>query len=78
MPKIKAAGDTWSARVGEKSRDPELQSIVFFCVTNGQRPYRVVEVPRTRIGGADALESLSADDLRALFDSSESMNFGHT
>jgi len=75
MPKIKAAGDTWSARIGEKASDPQLHTVVFFCVTNGQRPYRVVQVPRTRLGGADALEALSPEDLRALFDASISMNY---
>ena len=75
MPKIKAGGDTWSAQIGEKSSGPQLQTVVFFCVTNGQRPYRVVEVSRTRIGGAEALEALSAADLQALFDESTSMNF---
>jgi hypothetical protein len=78
MPKIKTAGDTWSAQIGEESGDPQLQTIVFFCVTNGQRPYRVVEVPRTRIGGPEALEALSAADLQALFDESISMNFLRT
>lgn len=75
MPKIKAAGDTWSARIGEGSSDREVQTIVFFCVTNGQRPYRVVEVPRTQLGGTDALEALSVADLQALFDASISMNY---
>lgn len=78
MAKIKAAGDTWSARIGEKARDPAQQTVVFFCVTNGQRPYRVVEVPKARLEGADALEALSTEDLRALFDASTSMNFLRT
>lgn len=78
MPKIKAAGDTWSARIGEKPSGPQLQTVVFFCVTNGQRPYHVVEVPRSQVGGEDALEGMTEDELRALFDASTSMNFIRT
>ena len=74
MPKLKADGDTWSARIGEKPSGPQLQAVVFFCVTNGQRPYRVVEVPLTRIGGEDVLEGLSAEELKTLFDESTSRN----
>ena len=75
MPKIKAAGDTWSVRIGEESSAPELQAILFFCATNSQRPYRVIEVPRSRIAGAEALEAMSAAELRELFDASTSMNY---
>ena len=78
MPKIKAAADTWSARIGEAPSDPQMQTVVFFCVTNGQRPYHVVEVPRSQVGGEDALESMTEDELRALFNASTSMNFIRT
>jgi hypothetical protein len=75
MTKIKAAGDSWSARIGESPADPEKQTVVFFCVTNGQRPYRVVEVPRRQLESQEALESLSGEELKALFDASVSMDF---
>ena len=78
MATIKAAGDTWSVRIGERPADPELQAIVFFCVTNNQRPYRVLEVRRERIDGPEALESLSAAELRELFDASSSLDYPRT
>lgn len=75
MTKIKAAGDTWLARLGEQTADPEVQTVIFFCATNGQRPYRVVEVPRREMSGPEALERLTADELQVLFDASVSMDF---
>lgn len=65
---IKAGGDTWRAEVESEEGDA---TIVFFCETTNQRPYRVV-----RAGGpmSDAeLSALSEDDVRGLFERSSSM-----
>ncbi len=65
---IKAGGDTWRAEVENQGGDA---TVVFFCETTNQRPYRVV-----RAGGPmgdDELSALSADDLRGLFERSRSM-----
>lgn len=73
--KIKAAGDTWRCRLSTEASAPDVQPIVFFCVTNDQRPYRVVEVSRERIAGAEALAELSDADLEALFEDAFSMGY---
>jgi hypothetical protein len=48
--------------------------VVFFCTSNGQRPWRVVQVDGDQVRNADDLDGLSIAELRALFDRSESMN----
>ena len=68
---IKAAGDTWEARLGERARDDGLRAVLFFCVTTNQRPYRVSEVPLTELEGG--LEGMSEAALRAIFDASGSL-----
>jgi hypothetical protein len=73
--KIKAAGDTWQCRLSAEASEPDVRPLVFFCVTNDQRPYRVVEVSRDRIDGPDALAALSDEDLEALFEAARSMGF---
>jgi hypothetical protein len=71
---IKADGDVWRGQLSERPVRPGYQTIVFFCVSNGQRPYRVVEVPRERVGSQDDLDHLSDTELRALFEESSSMS----
>ncbi len=71
MPsRIKADGDTWRPVLDESAG---RRSLVFFCASNGQRPYRVVAVDDD-LRTDDDLAGLSPDELRALFDRSESMN----
>ena len=70
---IKAAGDTWSARLGEEMPRPGVRAILFFCTTTNQRPYRVVEVPVERLAGREDLESIDDDALSELFEASGSM-----
>ena len=43
--KLKAEGDIWRAVPGGPSSRSGHRNVVFFCESNGQRPYRVVEVP---------------------------------
>ena len=78
MPsEIKSDNDTWSARLGG-SDHPGFRTIVFFCASNGQRPYRVVEVPEDRFGSQDDLDRLSEADLRELFAETTSMGAPRT
>lgn len=70
---IKADNDTWRATLDTSSPDYG-RMVVFFCVSNGQRPWRVVQVDEDEVPTAEALASLSSRDLRALFERSESMN----
>jgi hypothetical protein len=69
---IKAAGDSWRARLDTLT--PEGRTVVFFCTSNGQRPYRVVIAEPDEVPDGAAAEDLSADLLRTLFERSESMN----
>lgn len=71
--KIEADGDTWVVRVGEHREAPGVTTIVFFCKTTDQRPYRVIEVPDDRIADARDLEALSEHELTELFRDSGSM-----
>jgi len=70
--RIKADHDTWTATLDASASRPG-RTIVFFCASNGQRPWRVVRVDEDELP-ADDLDALSASELRALFDRSESMN----
>lgn len=71
MPtRIKADGDTWCPVLEESAG---RRSLVFFCASNGQRPYRVVAATDD-LKTDDDIAGLSTDELRALFDRSESMN----
>jgi hypothetical protein len=70
---IKADGDTWTARLGEKQTGTTARPVLFFCTTTNQRPYRVVEVPADRFEGDADLDGLTEEELRGLFADSRSM-----
>ena len=72
MAAIKADNDTWTAELGSPGREG-FRTVVFFCASNGQRPYRVIEVPAGRFASQDDLERLSEDGLRELFGATGSM-----
>ena len=74
---IKADNDTWSPRLGDSAREG-FRTIVFFCASNGQRPYRVVEVPEGRFASQEDLDRLSSGDLRDLFAETTSMGVPRT
>ena len=76
-PRVKAEGDTWSVRLGERAR-PGTRTLLFFCTTTSQRPYRVVEVPQERVGDLDDLEKLDETALQELFRASCSMGYPQT
>lgn len=75
---IRADGDTWRVRLSERPPHPGVQAVVFFCASNGQRPWRVVEVPESRIPDVAALERLPEAELRDLFAATRSMDYPHT
>lgn len=76
--RIKADGDRWRVQLGQDPPAPGRQTILFFCETTGQRPYRVVEVSRDRVEGPEELEALSDRELRELFEASRSLDFPRT
>lgn len=70
--RIKADNDSWQATLEPATGGQ--RHLVFFCVSNGQRPWRVVRIDDDEIPSSDALDELSSDQLRTLFARSESMN----
>lgn len=73
--RLKADGDAWSVRLGEASEREGFRTLLFFCVTTNQRPYRVVEVPEERLADQDSLGELDDAALAELFRASRSMGF---
>jgi hypothetical protein len=71
--KLKAEGDTWRAVPGGPAQRAGYRTIVFLCESNGQRPYRVAEVPAGEADGDALLDRLSARELGELFDASASL-----
>ena len=72
---LRIDGDRWRVRLSRTSAGPGLQALVFFPVTCDQRPYRVVEVPKERVPGTEALASLSEEELKELYREGSSMGF---
>ena len=72
MTAIKSDNDTWRPQLGDSAREG-YRSVVFFCASNGQRPYRVAEVPADRFASQDDLEKLPPSELRDLFAKTTSM-----
>lgn len=73
--KLRADGDRWRVQLGERPPSPDVQLVLFFCLTTDQRPYRVVEVPRERLPDDGALALLGKEKLKELFRASRSMDF---
>jgi hypothetical protein len=73
--RFKADGDTWSVRLGEVSQREGFRTLLFFCVTTNQRPYRVVEVPENRLVDQEAVNELDDGALEELFRTSCSMGY---
>jgi hypothetical protein len=71
-----ADGDRWEATLDRHDRRRAVQTIVFHCVSNTQRPYRVIEVPDDALNGR-SLESLSKDEMAQLFGRTHVMDYTH-
>ena len=71
--KLKAEGDTWRAVPGGPAQRAGYRTIVFLCESNGQRPYRVAELPAGEADDDALLDRLGARELGELFDRSASM-----
>ena len=70
---LKANGDTWRAELGGTAPRDGHRVLVFFCSSNDQRPYRVIEVPEAELPDPDTLARLDGARLREMFDGSVSM-----
>jgi hypothetical protein len=73
--KYRADGDAWSVRLGEASKREGFRTLLFFCVTTNQRPYRVVEVPDDRLADQEAVNELDDAAVDELFRASRSMGY---
>ncbi|HEX2168643.1 MAG TPA: hypothetical protein VHG09_15510 [Longimicrobiales bacterium] len=71
-----ADGDTWRVSSDAHDSDREVHTVVFHCVSNSQRPYRVVEIPDPVLQDRD-VESLKEAELTELFGRSQTMDFSH-
>lgn len=76
--RIKADGDTWRGRLGERPTTPGTRVVLFFCETTNQRPYRVVEVAEERVPDASGLADLPEEELRELWEAAVSMDYPRT
>lgn len=71
VKRIKVDNDSWRATLDASGG---TRMVVFFCASNGQRPYRVVRVDGDEVPSQEELDAMSKDELRRIFDRSESMN----
>ncbi len=71
--KLKAGGDVWIAVPGGPSGREGHRSVVFMCASNGQRPYRVAEVPDDGTDAESYLANMGAREFDELFDRSNSL-----
>jgi hypothetical protein len=76
-PEIKAQGETWAVGVDRHEPHPGVRAIVFHCVSNPQRPYRVVEVPLGVADTTEALADLSEEQLVRLLEGADFMDYVH-
>ena len=77
MRELKAQGDTWHVAVDIHAPHPGVRAVVFHCISNPQRPYRVAEVPDSLLPSSDSLGQLSEDEIERLFERSDPMDFSH-
>ena len=74
--KFKASGDTWRIRLGGPAVTEGHRNLLFVCESNGQRPYRVVEIPDDGSADEVVLERFgSNDELVAYIQSPAGSNF---
>jgi hypothetical protein len=69
-------GDRWITTVDRQAAHPGMHAVVFHCVTDGQRPYRVLEVPAERNFDPDG-KDLTEGELRELFSNAHTMDYSH-
>ena len=73
---FRADGDTWRVTSDERHPERAVRTIVFHCLSNSQRPYRVVEVAEPVLGERN-VEELGTEELSALFRRTHTMDFSH-
>lgn len=74
--RFRADGDSWHITSGERDAADAVRTIVFHCLSDNQRPYRVVQVAEPLLRGKD-VNTLSENELTDLFRRSQTMDFVH-
>ena len=72
MKRLKAEGEEWEATIEQDADGDGSANVVFHCVSNSQRPYRVAELPS---GETREAESWAERDLMDLFATSQTMDY---
>jgi hypothetical protein len=65
-----ADGDRWVVGIDDQATHPGMRALVFHCISNTQRPYRVLEIP---VGGADP--DLSERSLARYFEAAHTLDY---
>lgn len=73
---IEADGDTWRVTNYDDDRRRAVRTVVFHCVSNPQRPWRVIEVADDAFGSRD-IADLPTDRLESMFERSHAMDYSH-
>lgn len=74
--RFEADGDTWEVALEEHAPHAARATAVFHCLSNPQRPYRVLPLPADVLGSGGRFgEDLGDSGLRELFSRSQIMDF---
>jgi hypothetical protein len=76
MRKVSADGDTWLVTSDGYDERRGVRTVVFHCLSNSQRPYRVVEVPESLLADR-SLDSVGDREFGDLFNRTQIMAFSH-
>jgi hypothetical protein len=76
MRKVSADGDTWGVTSDGYDERRGVRTVVFHCLSNSQRPYRVTEVPESLLADR-TLDSIGDGELGDLFNRTQIMDFSH-
>ncbi len=74
--RFNADGDTWQVGL-ERHPSDGIDAVVFHCISNPQRPYRVLPVPDELTASGAIDRDLPPDQLRELFERSQIMDYTH-
>jgi hypothetical protein len=69
-------GDEWLITEDGYDRRRAVSTFVFHCVSNSQRPYRVIEVAEPLLQGR-GVDRLSDTELTDMFERSHTMDYSH-
>lgn len=65
-----ADGDRWLVAIDDQATHPGMRALVFHCISNTQRPYRVLEIPA---GGDDP--DFSESTLARCFEQAHTLDY---